>query len=103
MILAALCLSMHCMHVSVDIDLTPLLARAFSAYADRHECRTATVGFRFSGEPGQVVHYAGGDFPVDANGVVEVIATRRDSRQRRFVDPFGFAARRLPMPKVQPK
>lgn len=87
--------------VSVDIDLTSVLARHFS-----NPCVGSIVGYRFKGEPGQTFGYAGEVFSVyPGERFVELIA---DRKRRAFVirgqhiplgdevDQFGFVEAELP-------
>lgn len=98
--------------VSVDVDLSPLIARLMRKSAPKVTCGIETVGYRFIGEPGREFVYAGETFVMDADAV-ELIADKRrgtfaiDGRSIRIDSPrdqFGFREATLPegaLPKVR--
>lgn len=88
----------------VNIDLTTLIRTLVRHVGDRDACSISTVGYRYTGQPGQTVEYAGERYEIGQSGNVELIATRRDARRLdEPVDQFGFADRELPMPRVRPR
>lgn len=67
--------------LSLEIDLGAL----FNAQRSRGPgvtCGIRTVGYRFSGKPGQTFRYAGDTYTIPAEGWVELIADRRKATYR---------------------
>jgi len=61
--------------ISVELDLGALLHRN-TVNAPTVTCGISTVGYRFTGNPGQEFRYAGDTYQVPAEGSVELIAAR---------------------------
>jgi hypothetical protein len=80
--------------INIDIDLTALIHRT-AAKAPQVTCGISTVGYRFSGKPGQEFRYAGDTYQVPAEGWVELIADKRRTT-------YSFSGRSLPL-DVWPK
>lgn len=106
--------------VSIDLDITPLIARTLGRIHDRNDCNISTVGFRFFGTPGQQFRSdrTGQRFTAGDSGRVELLALRRHGEDETFSsdglslvisplgDQFGFRDVELPeapLPKVTPR
>ena len=95
--------------INIDIDLSALIHRTASK-APQVTCGISTVGYRFTGKPGQEFRYAGDTYEVPAEGWVELIADKRrttysfDSRSLPLEvwpkNQFGF--REVPLPSSDP-
>ena len=80
--------------INIDIDLSALIHRT-ATKAPQVTCGISTVGYRFSGKPGQEFRYAGDTYQVPAEGWVELIADKRRTT-------YSFGGRSLPL-DVWPK
>jgi len=80
--------------ISVELDLGALLHRK-TVQTPSITCGISTVGYRFSGKPGQEFRYAGDTYTVPAEGWVELIADKRRTT-------YSYASRSLPL-EVWPK
>jgi hypothetical protein len=103
MIIAAVTLT-----AAITIDLGGL----FNAHRLRDTqatCGIRTVGYRFSGKPGQQFRYAGDTYTIPEEGWVELIADRRKTTYRvnntslplggAPLNQFGFGEVALPSPQ----
>jgi len=103
MIIAAVTLT-----AAITIDLGGL----FNAHrvSDAHAtCGIRTVGYRFSGKPGQKFRYAGDTYTIPEEGWIELIADRRKTTYRvnntslplggAPLNQFGFGEVELPAPQ----
>ncbi len=63
--------------INLEIDLTALVRRANQPQSPAVTCNISTVGYRFSGKPGQEFRYAGETWVVPAEGSIELIAHPR--------------------------
>ena len=97
--------------INVDVDLSALFRRSTPRLeVSGLTCGISTVGYRFSGKPGQRFRYAGDEYEVPAEGYVELIADPKKSIYRAEgktlplnvwpLDQFGF--RRVSLPGSQP-
>lgn len=104
---AALTASVH-----IEIDLGTLFKRANAAQSSPTvTCNISTVGYRFTGKPGQQFRYAGDTYVVPDEGTIELIAHPRrstyaiDGRSLPLDvwprDQFGF--RDVPLPSAATK
>ena len=80
--------------ISVELDLGALLRRN-AVKEPTVTCGISTVGYRFSGRPGQEFRYAGDTYQVPAEGWVELIADKRKTT-------YSFDGRSFPL-EVWPK
>jgi hypothetical protein len=80
--------------INVELDLGALLHRN-AVKQPTVTCGISTVGYRFSGKPGQSFRYAGDTYQVPAEGWVELIADRRRTT-------YSYSGRTLPL-DVWPK
>jgi hypothetical protein len=106
MILAAATLTAA---LSLEIDLGALF-KANRARAPKVTCGIRTVGYRFSGKPGQMFRYAGDTYTIPAEGWIELIADRRSTTYRINnetlplegfpLNQFSFGE--VPLPESQP-
>ena len=62
--------------INIDIDLSALLRRT-AQKEPQVTCGISTVGYRFSGKPGQEFRYAGDTYEIPVEGWVELIADKR--------------------------
>lgn len=95
--------------VSVEIDLTPWLARV------SHVGCSPIVGYRFKSYPGHIFEYAHRPYDIETDGATELIAARKhkhvkvDGKELELsgdIDQFGFVDVPLPeqpLPKVIPR
>jgi hypothetical protein len=81
--------------INIELDLGALLHRASQKTAPAVTCGISTVGYRFSGKPGQEFRYAGDTYEVPAEGWVELIADKRRTT-------YSYGSRSLPL-EVWPK
>ena len=91
--------------INVELDLGSLI-RHHDRPAPKVTCGIKTVGYRFSGTPGQTFRYAGETWTVPNEGFIELIADARrttysyDGRTLPLevwpLDQFSF--RRVPLP-----
>lgn len=72
MILAAATLTAA---IALEIDLGALV-QWHRTRAPKVTCGIRTVGYRFSGKPGQTFRYAGDTYTIPAEGWIELIADR---------------------------
>ena len=98
--------------LNVEIDLGALVGRASRAQsAPVVTCNISTVGYRFTGKPGQQFRYAGENWVVPIEGSIELIA---DPRRKTYAingrslplevwprDQFGFRDVPLPSPDAE--
>jgi hypothetical protein len=106
MILAAAVLTAA---ISLEIDLGALIS-AHRVKSPTVTCGIRTVGYRFTGKPGQTFRYAGDTYAIPEEGWVELIADRRKTTYRvdnRSVsiaeaplNQFGFGEVELPNPQA---
>jgi len=99
----------HPLEGAITIDLS--LARLFPHRNPVVTCGITVVGYRFLGKPGQFFVYAGETFTVEDEGVVELLADRREKYfscarvkiplQEAPLDPFGFVDVNLPRPDMK--
>jgi len=95
--------------LSLEIDLGSL----FNAHRTREPkvtCGIRTVGYRFSGKPGQQFRYAGDSYTIPQEGWVELIADRGNTTYRIAnqtlpldgwpLNQFGFGEVPLPSPQT---
>lgn len=68
--------------INVDIDLRALIDKLTPRQPPKVTCGIATVGYRFIGEPGKVIRYAGESFAIEEDGDIELIATKRRTSYR---------------------
>lgn len=98
--------------INVEIDLGTLFKRANAAQSSPSvTCNISTVGYRFTGKPGQQFRYAGDTWTVPAEGWIELIAAPRRTTyayEGRSLplevwprDQFGF--REVPLPSTERK
>ena len=80
--------------ISVELDLGALLHRN-AAKEPTVTCGISTVGYRFTGKPGQEFRYAGDTYQVPSEGWVELIADKRRTT-------YSIDGRSLPL-EVWPK
>lgn len=80
--------------ISVELDLGALL-RKNTVKEPSVTCGISTVGYRFSGKPGQQFRYAGDTYEVPVEGWVELIADKRRTT-------YSYDGRSLPL-EVWPK
>jgi hypothetical protein len=93
--------------INVELDLGALI-RHHDQPAPSVTCGIKTVGYRFSGQPGQKFRYAGETWTVPTDGYIELIA---DARRTTYsyegrslplevwpMDQFSF--RRVPLPSL---
>lgn len=80
--------------ISVELDLGALLRRN-TIKEPTVTCGISTVGYRFSGKPGQEFSYAGDTYTVPGEGWVELIADKRKTT-------YSHAGKSLPL-EVWPK
>jgi hypothetical protein len=80
--------------INVELDLGALIHRT-TAKQPTVTCGISTVGYRFSGKPGQAFRYAGDTYQVPAEGWVELIADKRRTT-------YSYNGRSLPL-DVWPK
>ncbi len=67
--------------ISLEIDLGALF-KAQRSRGPKVTCGIRTVGYRFSGKPGQSFRYAGDTYTIPAEGWIELIADRRNTTYR---------------------
>lgn len=75
--------------IQIEIDLTELIRR-HTQRTPATTCGIKTVGYHFSGRPGQQFRYAGETFTIPAEGYVEVISFPR-------VKTYAFEGKTLPL------
>lgn len=75
--------------INVEIDLGSLFRRN-EPQAPAVTCSIKTVGYRFSGTPGQEFRYAGDTYRIPREGAIELIA---DSRR----NTYSIGGRTLPL------
>jgi len=80
--------------ISVELDLGALLRRN-TVKEPTVTCGISTVGYRFTGRPGQEFRYAGDTYQVPSEGWVELIADKRRTT-------YSVEGRSLPL-EVWPK
>lgn len=69
--------------LSVDLDLSTLFRRATPKLEVKGlTCGITTVGYRFTGKPGQKFEYAGDEYEIPVEGFVELIADKRKTSYR---------------------
>lgn len=98
--------------INIDIDLSALLRR-HAQKEPQVTCGISTVGYRFTGKPGQEFRYAGDTYEIPVEGWVELIADKRRttySIEGRTLplevwprNQFGFREVPLPSPDAQLK
>jgi len=103
MILAAATLTAA---LSLEVDLGSLI-KALRHKGPRVTCGIRTVGYRFSGQPGQQFRYAGENFTIPEEGWIELIADKKHTTYRIQdqtlpleswpLNQFGFGE--VPLPK----
>ncbi|HEX8172473.1 MAG TPA: hypothetical protein VF824_18200 [Thermoanaerobaculia bacterium] len=94
--------------IQLDLDLTGFLKKA--EQAPSVTCGITTVGYRFSGVPGQEFRYAGDTYVIPGEGSIELIAERRKTTYHIAdkslpldvwpLDQFGFRTVPLPSPET---
>jgi hypothetical protein len=100
--------------INVEIDLGTLLGRANKVRSNPAvTCGISTVGYRFTGKPGQQFRYAGETWTVPSEGWIELIAHPRRNTYAingRSLpldvwprDQFGFRDVPLPSPEINEK
>jgi hypothetical protein len=67
--------------LSLEIDLGSLL-KAHRVREPKVTCGIHTVGYRFSGKPGQKFRYAGDTYTIPEEGWIELIADRGNTTMR---------------------
>lgn len=98
--------------INVEIDLRALIGRANKAQSNPAvTCGISTVGYRFTGKPGQEFRYAGESWVVPIEGSIELIAHPRRNTYAingRSLpldvwprDQFGFRDVPLPSPATE--
>lgn len=98
--------------INVEIDLRALVGRANKVQNNPAvTCGISTVGYRFTGTPGQQFRYAGETWTVPAEGSIELIAHPRRTTYAvggRSLplevwprDQFGFRDVPLPSPSTE--
>lgn len=75
--------------INIEIDLGALISRQ-ERKSPAVTCGIKTVGYRFSGAPGQQFRYAGETFTIPRQGYVEVISLSK-------VTTYSVADRALPL------
>jgi hypothetical protein len=93
--------------LSLEIDLGSLL-KAHRVREPKVTCGIHTVGYRFSGKPGQTFRYAGDTYTIPQEGWIELIADRDKTTARVNnttlpldgypLNQFGFGEVPLPDP-----
>jgi hypothetical protein len=99
--------------INLEIDLGALVRRHDQRATPKVTCGIKTVGYRFSGQPGQQVGYAGETFTIPVEGFVEVISLPKlatysvDGRVLPLEDGIspldGFSFRWITLPTSTPK
>jgi hypothetical protein len=99
--------------INLEIDLGALVRRHDQRATPKVTCGIKTVGYRFSGQPGQQVGYAGETFTIPVEGFVEVISLPKlatysvDGRVLPLEDGIspldGFSFRWITLPASTPK
>jgi hypothetical protein len=95
------------MNTNVDVDLTGLFNHATPKIeVVGMKCGISTVGYRFTGKPGQEFRYAGDRYTIPSEGFVELIADAGNTSYRVGskslplnvwpIDQFGFRVVSLP-------
>ena len=94
--------------INFEVDLGKLF-NAHRLQESGVTCGIRTVGYRFSGAPGQVFRYAGDNYTVPEEGWIELIADRHKTTYRIGgrtlpldvwpLNQFGF--REVPLPTPQ--
>lgn len=94
--------------LSLEIDLGALF-KANRIREPKVTCGIHTVGYRFSGKPGQTFRYAGDTYTIPEEGWIELIADRRNTTYRIHnatlpldgfpLNQFGFGEVPLPTEK----
>lgn len=97
--------------LTLRLDLGALLQRANAAppQVKGMTCNIATVSYRFVGEPGTELRYAGNRYIVPAEGSIEVLATKGETEYQvaggtRPLEVWprdSFGTRTVPLPKRQ--
>ena len=95
--------------LSLEIDLGALF-NAHRKHDPTVTCGIRTVGYRFSGKPGQQFRYAGDTYTIPREGWVELIADRRKTTYRVNnetlpldgfpLNQFGFGEVTLPEKEI---
>ncbi|HKR62959.1 MAG TPA: hypothetical protein VJZ00_04440 [Thermoanaerobaculia bacterium] len=80
--------------INIELDLGTLIKHSAPKSPDV-TCGISTVGYRFTGKPGQRFRYAGDTYLVPSEGWVELIADKRRTT-------YSFDGRTLPL-DVWPK
>lgn len=96
--------------ISFEVDLGKLF-NAHRLQEPTVTCGIRTVGYRFSGAPGQKFRYAGDEYTIPEEGWIELIADRRKTTYRIGdrtlpldvwpLNQFGFRDVPLPTPQSQ--
>lgn len=76
--------------INLEIDLGALIRRNQPKGAPEVTCGIKTVGYHFTGKPGQQFRYAGETFTIPREGFVEVVALKR-------VTTYSVDGRELPL------
>lgn len=76
--------------INVDIDLGALIRRTQRVQAPAVTCGIKTVGYRFSGRPGQQFRYAGETWTIPVEGSIELLAAGNRGT-------YSFAGNALPL------
>ena len=94
--------------LQLQIDLGSLLG-AHRSNEQNVKCGIRTVGYRFSGKPGQKFRYAGDTYTIPDEGWIELIADRSRTTYRinnatlpldgSPLNQFGFGEVQLPDPQ----
>lgn len=63
--------------INLEIDLTALFRKQEARTAGNVTCNIKTVGYHFTGAPGQQFTYGGETFTIPREGFVEVISSPR--------------------------
>jgi hypothetical protein len=80
--------------INIELDLGALIHRSNSG-DPKVTCGISTVGYHFTGKPGQEFRYAGDTYQVPAEGWVELIADKRRTS-------YSYDGKSLPL-EVWPK
>jgi len=95
--------------ITLEIDLGSLI-NAHRMREPKVTCGIRTVGYRFSGKPGQQFRYAGDTYTIPEEGWIELIADKRNTTYRINnetlsldgfpLNQFSFGEVSLPSPQT---